>query len=179
MTTPRFDTVTALAERHGLGHTQARERLAAAGVPQDAKGRYEAGAADEALELSKNEGQSISRALAGQANTIAARRGEALAELADARRLSAMEDLRIKRMKADRLQGALVSRASVEETGKALVANLRKALGSLPVTLAPRLTGETDTLAIATILREEIDRALGALADEANALAVIFGERMS
>ncbi len=172
-----FTTVTKLGVKHGLGHSQIREYLAEAGLPTDARGRYEQARADHILQLRKNEARSIERALNSQSTTVQAGRSEALAALAEARRLSALEDLRMKRLKGDRLEGSLISRNAVEASGKALVAQLRKSLASIPVTIAPKLVGQTDSFEIAATIKEEIERAMGALFDDAKTNAILFGER--
>jgi hypothetical protein len=63
------------------------------------------------------------------------------------------------------LEGRLIERASVEDTSRQILGDLRVALIATGVRLAPRVAGETDQKGIARIIEDEIRNTLTAFAD--------------
>lgn len=167
--TNEFVTVTRLGETFGLSHRQVRSYLAEAQVPMDSKGRYERIRAEHILRLRKDDSRSVDRAANGQSNTLTtaqAQRAESLAEIADAKQVTEIERARRLKLQNDRLEGELIPRAIVAETGKSFVVKARTALLAVADKVAPRIIGLEDVPAIAAAIQQEIQTALGALADE-------------
>lgn len=77
------------------------------------------------------------------------------------------------------LEGELISRKAVTETGARIIADVRTALLSLGYRLAEKIAGKTDVREIAGITEAEIRDVLGVLADEKRFFDQLEAEALS
>jgi hypothetical protein len=77
------------------------------------------------------------------------------------------------------LEGELISRKAVTETGARIIADVRTALLSLGYRLAEKIAVKTDVREIARITEAEIRDVLGGLADERRFFDTLEAEALS
>ena len=77
------------------------------------------------------------------------------------------------------LEGELISRKAVTETGARIIADVRTALLSLGYRLAEKVADKTDVREIARIAETEIRDVLGVLADETRFFEKLEAEALS
>jgi hypothetical protein len=78
-----------------------------------------------------------------------------------------------------KLEGQLVDRAAVTETGARIIAEVRTALLSLGPRIAPKVADKSDTREIARIVETEVRDVLGNLADEERFFAALESESLN
>lgn len=101
-------------------------------------------------------------------NTLA--KAKAQAELHRARKLELLNA---------KLEGSLIDRANVTETGARIIAEVRTALLSLGPRIAPKVADKNDTREIARIVETEVRDVLGNLADEERFFAALESESLN
>jgi hypothetical protein len=138
-----------------------------------------AGADIESITLEK--GAEIVRAIVDPArvNGHQATRVTTNPDLRDAR--TRHESLKARKLELEtgQLEGRLVDRDAVMETGMHIIASVRTSLLALGHRLSSKLAGKTDTKEIARIVEDDIRDVLGVLADSEAFFAALEAEALT
>ena len=91
------------------------------------------------------------------------------------------EELKARKLELEtgQLEGRLVDRHAVMETGVHIIASVRTSLLALGHRLSSKLAGKTDTKEIARIVEDEVRDVLGALADPEAFFAALEADALS
>ncbi|MGY3618419.1 hypothetical protein [Bradyrhizobium sp. USDA 10063] len=160
-----------LADETGLDQATVRRACAAAELTEE-QCEADFAHAVEAVKAIADSDRVIGHAASGRGGVSnnAYAEAKAQAELHRARKLE---------LQNAQLEGRLIDRAAVTETGARIIAEVRTALLAVGHRIANKVAGKSDTREIARIVEAEVREVLGALADEERFFAALDAETLS
>jgi hypothetical protein len=162
-----------IVDEAGRDHATVHRALTSSGMTeQDAQADF--AKAVEIVKAVADTDRIIGHAVNGRGEggnqTSAYAQAKAQAELHRARKLELLNA---------KLEGQLVDRAAITETGVRLIAEVRTALLSLGPRIAPKVADKSDTREIARIVETEVRDVLGNLSDEERFFAALEAEALN
>jgi len=167
-------TIRKIADESGLSQTTVRRALEGAGMSELRAGED----FTKAVEIARNWADS-DRVLGHFASGRGEGGNRASSAYSDAKAQSELHRARKLELQNAVLEGSLIDRQSVTDTGARIIAEVRTTLLSLGHRIAPNVVGKTDQREVAQIIETAIRDALGSLSDEKRFFAALEADALS